>query len=100
MVPPPSAVMQLSMHTPTQSMLRRPAASAAVMACAAIATSDSPCSTKSLAGRLHIDSLRVGPPRNLGRRFHHEQGAMNAEGSPEHPWLLEVVFRQDGGTRS
>jgi hypothetical protein len=48
--------MQLSMHTPAQSMLRRPAASAAVIAWAAIATSDSQCSTKSLDGRLHMES--------------------------------------------
>src|SRR5438132_7603084 len=60
MVPPPSAVMQLSMHTPAQSMLRRPAASAAVIACAAIAPSDSQYSTKSLAGRLHI-TIRSSP---------------------------------------
>ena len=39
MVPPPSAVMQPSMHTPAQSMLRLPAASAAVIACAVSATS-------------------------------------------------------------
>src|SRR6267154_47382 len=57
MVPPPSAVMQPSMQTPAQSMLRRPAANAAVIACAAIAISDSQCSTKSVEGRLHIESL-------------------------------------------
>src|SRR4029450_12668879 len=59
MVPPPSAVMQPSMQTPAQSMLRRPAASAAVIACAASATSDSQCNTKSLVGRLHIESSRA-----------------------------------------
>ena len=32
--PPPSAVTQAIMHTPNQSMLRRPAASAAVIASA------------------------------------------------------------------
>src|ERR1700761_3348098 len=57
MVPPPSAVMQPSMQTPAQSMLRRPAASAAVIACAASATSDRKCSTLSLGGRFHIESL-------------------------------------------
>jgi hypothetical protein len=46
------------MHTPAQSMLRRPAASAAVMACVVIATNESPYNMKSLLGRLHIDSLR------------------------------------------
>ena len=55
MVPPPSAVMQPSRHTPTQSMLRFPAASAAVIACAASATSDSRCKTLSLGGRPHIE---------------------------------------------
>ena len=54
MVPPPSAVMQPSMQTPAQSMLRLPAASAAVIACAASATSDSTCRTISLDGRLRI----------------------------------------------
>ena len=67
--------MQPSMHTPAQSMLRRPAASAAVIACAAIATSDSPCSTKSLGGRLHIAFAPV-VCRNLRCGFHHEQLAM------------------------
>src|SRR3981081_3266953 len=57
MVPPPSAVMPPRRQTPAQSMLRRPAASAAVIACAASATSDSQCSTKSLVGRLHIEFL-------------------------------------------
>src|SRR5665213_342271 len=56
MVPPPSAVMHPSRHTPTQSMLRRPAASAAVIACAASATIDSPCRTISLDGRFCIAS--------------------------------------------
>ena len=56
MVPPPSAVMQPSMETPAQSMLRRPAASAAVIAPAVSATSDSQCNTKSLEGRFHIES--------------------------------------------
>jgi hypothetical protein len=36
-VPPPSAVTQASTQTPNQSILRRPAASAAVMASAAMA---------------------------------------------------------------
>ena len=58
MVPPPSAVMQPSRQTPTQSMLRRPAASAAVIACAASATSDSPYRTISLGGRSHIATSR------------------------------------------
>src|SRR5450631_666865 len=42
--------MQPSRHTPTQSMLRLPAASAAVIACAASATSDSPYRTMLLGG--------------------------------------------------
>jgi len=46
--------MQPSMQTPAQSMLRRPAASAAIIACAASATSDSRCKTVSLDGRAHI----------------------------------------------
>src|SRR6478752_6687104 len=54
MVPPPSAVMQPSMHTPAQSMLRLPAASAAVIACAATAMNDSTCSTESVGGMVHI----------------------------------------------
>src|SRR5262249_5042933 len=58
MVPPPSAVMQPSMQTPAQSMLRRPAASAAVIACAASATSDRKCSTLSLGGRFHMESSK------------------------------------------
>ncbi len=58
MVPPPSAVMQPNRQTPTQSMLRRPAASAAVIAWAANATIDSRCNTVSLGGRLHIATSR------------------------------------------
>src|ERR1700733_14350678 len=54
MVPPPSAVTQPSRQTPTQSMLRRPAASAAVIAWAASATSERMCSTVSLGGMPHI----------------------------------------------
>src|SRR5262249_40225044 len=54
MLPPPSAVMQPSRQTPTQSMLRRPAASAAVIACAASATSDSAVRTISLDGKSRI----------------------------------------------
>src|SRR3954452_9949357 len=46
--------MQPRKQTPSQSMLRRPAASAAVMPCAATATSDNRCSTLSLGGKLHI----------------------------------------------
>src|SRR5579862_3595913 len=59
MVPPPSAVIQPSKHTPIQSMLRRPAASAAVIACAANATSDRTCNTVSLGGRPHILPSRL-----------------------------------------
>src|SRR5882762_10630244 len=72
MVPPPRAVMQPSMHTPTQSMLRFPAASAAVIACAASATSDSACRTISLGGKPNIEKL-LEPDRNLGRGFPAEQ---------------------------
>src|ERR1700722_18250981 len=61
MVPPPSAVMQPSRQTPTQSMLRRPAASAALIACAASATSERMCSTLSLGGRPHIVPSRLIP---------------------------------------
>src|SRR3954464_752013 len=46
--------MQPRKQTPSQSMLRLPAASAAVMPCAATATSDRTCSTLSPGGRLHI----------------------------------------------
>src|SRR3982751_4667124 len=98
MVPPPSAVMHPSMHTPAQSMLRPPAASAAVIACAASAISDSQYSAKSPVGRLSIETqslvLYASYRWNLGRRFHHEQCAMNAARFPEHRWPLEVVFGQ------
>jgi hypothetical protein len=85
MVPPPSAVMQPSRQTPTQSMLRLPAASAAVIACAASATIDSTCSTVSLGGRPHIATSRQASQNqeswirdsrmdwNLRRGFHSEQ---------------------------
>src|SRR5258708_32905390 len=73
MVPPPSAVMQPSMHTPAQSMLRLPAESAAVIACAASATSDNPYKTISLGGKPRIATPWNGVP-TLRRGFHDEQG--------------------------
>jgi hypothetical protein len=42
------------MHTPTKSMLRLPAASAAVIACAATAMNDKTCKTESVGGKAHI----------------------------------------------
>src|ERR1700692_3656132 len=80
--------MQPSMHTPTQSMLRRPAASAAVIACAASATSDSTCKTVSLGGRPHIATSRQELSQeffrqifewNLRRGFHSEQNEKAAQ---------------------
>ena len=82
MVPPPSAVMQPSMQTPAQSMLRRPAASAAVIACAASATSDS--TVQHDIARRQVPH-RIAPGRsdwNLRRGFQHEQSAMNAVAVP------------------
>ena len=68
MVPPPSAVMQPSMQTPTQSMLRRPAASAAVIACAASATSDSTIQNDIARRQVPHRNLRTGiRSRNLRR---------------------------------
>src|SRR3954453_21738026 len=46
--------MQPRKQTPSQSMLRRPAASAAGTAFAGTATRDNRCSTLSLGGELHI----------------------------------------------
>src|SRR5579872_7505967 len=55
MVPPPSAVIAPNMQTPAQSMLRLPAASAAVIDCAATAMNESTCSTESVGGMVHIE---------------------------------------------
>ena len=57
MEPPPSAVTQPSIMTPAQSMLRRPAARAAVIACAAIAISDKTSSTVWVGSRPHMRNL-------------------------------------------
>src|ERR1700757_3599336 len=73
MVPPPSAVMHPSMQTPTQSMLRRPAARAAVIACAASATKDSKFNTISLGGRLRMATSRDGFQGSLCRGHCPEQ---------------------------
>src|SRR3981081_1493205 len=72
MVPPPTAVMQPSMHTPTQSMLSFPPASAYGIARAASATSDSACRTISLCNNPDIKKL-LEPERNLRRGFPAEQ---------------------------
>src|SRR5580692_5546359 len=56
--------MAPSMQTPAQSMLRRPAASAAVMACAASATSDSAYRTISPGGRFCIATSKASAKRD------------------------------------
>src|ERR1700730_23319 len=106
MVPPPRAVMQPSMHTPTQSMLRVPAASAAGIACAASATSDSACRTISLGSKPDIENL-LEPDWNLRRGFPAEQAETWQAGGfaspkdvsnqepPSHP---AVVMGSHGGT--
>src|ERR1700752_3146063 len=91
MVPPPSAEMQPARNPPPQSILRRPAASAAVIACAASATRDSQCSTKSLVGSTHIDSL--SPAKQGILRVPSQAVHRHRAGSPEHPPLPEVVLR-------
>src|SRR6266498_321289 len=55
------ATSQPSMHTPAQSMLRRPAASAAVIACAVNATYDKRCRTVSPGGKLHMATSHREP---------------------------------------
>src|SRR4030081_1104155 len=108
MVPPPRAVMQPSMHTPTQSMLRFPAASAAVIACAASATSDSACRTISLGNKPDIKKL-LEPERNLRRGFPAEQAetwqaggfaALKDVSNQEPPSHPAVVMGTNGGTHS
>src|ERR1700742_5022371 len=86
MVPPPSAVTDPSMQTPAQSMLRRPAASAAVIACAASATSDRKCSTLSLGGRFHIGTSGESSAGTLG-----EASDANKSGVPGNKAALAVV---------
>ena len=54
MVPPPSAVMAPSMATPNQSILRRPAASAAVMPSAMSATMASANRMVSVGGMIQL----------------------------------------------
>src|ERR1700754_1504031 len=73
MVPPPSAVMQPSMQTPAQSMLRRPAARAAVIAWAARATADRKYNTVSFGGRLRMADLAARFRRSLCRGHGAEQ---------------------------
>src|ERR1700755_203909 len=88
MGPPPSAVIAPSMQTPAQSMLRRPAASAAVIACAASATYCRKCSTLSAGGKFHIRaSSRTGAGK-LRSGFPVEQAECG-----EPPRRLPVVLR-------
>src|SRR5882724_759688 len=91
MVPPPSAVMQPSMATPAQSMLRRPAASAAVIPCAVSAATCSQCSTKSLEGRFHIKSSReFGGTYVVGSTLNSPQAKLGTSTAPGGcPGLME-----------
>src|SRR3569833_3779021 len=66
MVPPPSAVTAASTHTPNQSILRRPAASAAVMASAAMAITKITCSMWLVAGVLDGDDAHVDIDAGIG----------------------------------
>src|SRR3954462_495628 len=96
MVPPPSAVMQPSMQTPAQSMLRRPAASAAVIAFDVSATYVSTCNTVSLGGRLHMATSHWEPENH---RFQHYGVARLARNTPSRQSLSLHLHRgANGGT--
>src|SRR6266536_426408 len=99
MVPPPSAVMQPSMHTPAQSMLRRPAASAAVIACAVNATYDKRCRTVSPGGKLHMATSHREPRGIAGSNI---TGLQLWRGTSAHANHCLAAYLRDanGGTHS
>src|SRR5690348_14162064 len=93
--------MQPSRHTPTQSMLRLPAASAAVIACAASATSESTCRTVSLGGRFHIASslgIAGGGTYVAGsilNRPENASGRRSSPGNPQHGSPVVIQLKEE-----